>query len=259
MSTPQPAQPQISPDGHYWWDGQAWQPMPTAPGPAAGQPAWLDQPPTWLAAPPDAPAPAPPAPVAEQPSVTPAWTTPAPPSSRLWIYMTGLLLIVIIAIGAVAVYGQLNANTNTVASVQVSPTPLISDYERADRFLNVDLGPSLVEANQALPGVTSKCTSTLPPPCKDALIALDKAMVEVDNAMTSNQRDIPPCIGRPVQQFKDDWTGMEQGVALAISGYDANSRTLILQGLQKFAAIAQYLKPDVDRISKAEQVCSKTV
>src|SRR5438270_579051 len=116
MSTPQPGSPRISPDGHLWWDGQAWQPMPD------GAPA-----------------------------------------------------------------------------------------------------PSLASSNEALPPVTSKCTSTLPPPCKDALIALDKAMTEVDQAMTNYQRDIPVCIGRPVQQFKDDWIGMEQGVVLAVSGFNANS------------------------------------
>jgi hypothetical protein len=39
--------PQISPDGRYWWDGRAWQPMPSAasppPVPAAdpSRPAWL--------------------------------------------------------------------------------------------------------------------------------------------------------------------------------------------------------------------------
>ena len=150
-------------------------------------------------------------------------------------------------------------SANITASVQVSPSPLISDYERADRFLNVDLAPSLASTNVALPAVTSKCTSSLPPPCKDALIALDKAMGDVDQAMINYQRDIPVCIGRAVQQLKDDWTGMEQGVALAVSGYDANSRALIIQGLQKFAAIAKFVKPDVDRINKAELSCSKTV
>ena len=152
------------------------------------------------------------------------------------------------------VIAKLNA-----AAVQATPSPLISDYERADRFLNVDLGPSLVETNQALPGVTSKCTSSLPPPCKDALIVLNKAMIDVDSAIQNSQRDIPVCIGRPVQQFKDDWTGMEQGVSQAISGFNESNRTLIIEGLQHFVAIAKYMKPDVDRINKAQQTCAKTV
>ena len=174
-------------------------------------------------------------------------------------YMAGFLIIAILAIGGFVVYPMLKPSANITVSVKVSPSPLLSDYERADRFLNVDLAPSLASSNEALPAVTSKCTSSLPPPCKDALIALDKAMSDVDQAMLNYQRDIPVCIGRPVQQFKDDWTGMEQGVALAVSGYNANSRALIIQGLQKFASIAKFLKPDIDRINKAEQACSKTI
>ena len=267
-----PGSPQISPDGHFWWDGQAWQPMPAAAppagapapvpagAPASSQPAWLDQPAAWLAAPPEAAASAPPSVEAvEPPAPAPAWVTPQPPASRMWIYMTGFLMIAIILIGAFVVYPMLKPSAEITATVQVSPSPLISDYERADRFLNVDLAPSLASTNVALPAVTSKCTSSLPPACKDALIALDKAMGDVDQAMVNYQRDIPVCIGRAVQQFKDDWTGMEQGVAQAVSGYTANSRALIIQGLQKFSAIAKFVKPDVDRINQAEQTCSKTV
>ena len=262
MSTPQLAGPPISPDGHYWWDGQAWQPMPAAaPAPAPAPPVAVEAPPSWLAAPPQAAAPAPSAAavVAYEPAPAPAaWVTPQPPASRTWIYLSGFLMIAVIVIGGFVVYPMLRPAAN-VASVQATPSPLISDYERADRFLNVDLGPSLVETNQALPGVTSKCTSSLPPPCKDALIVLNKAMIDVDSAIQNNQRDIPVCIGRPVQQFKDDWTGMEQGVSQAISGFNESNRTLIIEGLQHFVAIAKYMKPDVDRINKAQQTCAKTV
>ena len=266
MAAPPIGTPPLSPDGNYWWDGRAWQPMPfpaaaapvppaPAPVPAAGQPTWLDQPlPASFAA-------GPPAPVADQPvyaAPAPAWSTPAPPQSRMWIYGTGILLMVVIGIGGYAAYGALKAPDNA-AAVQVTPSPVISDYERADRFLNVDLGPALVETNQAMPAITKNCTSSLPPPCRDALVTLNKAMIDLNTAMANNQRDIPVCIGRQVQQFKDDWNGMEQGISQAIGGFDAGNRTLILEGLQKFAALAQYLKPDVDRINTAMKACSKTV
>src|SRR5437868_10739054 len=106
MSTPQPGSPQISPDGHYWWDGQAWQPMPdAAPAPAPPQPATAEAPPSWLAAPPQAAAPAAPEPpqVFDPPAPAPVWATPRPRASRTWIYMTGFLMIAIIAIGAFVV------------------------------------------------------------------------------------------------------------------------------------------------------------
>jgi predicted flap endonuclease-1-like 5' DNA nuclease len=51
--------------------------------------------------------------------------------------------------------------------------------------------------------------------------------------------------------------GMEQGVALAISGYTYNSHDLYVQGMVKFAEIAQYFQPDMDRITNAEKTCSK--
>lgn len=52
MTTPPPP-PQISPDGKFYWDGQAWLPMPTAAGPAAAPSDTADQPvayePGWAA------------------------------------------------------------------------------------------------------------------------------------------------------------------------------------------------------------------
>ena len=269
MATPPASTPPISPDGHYWWDGQAWQPIPQASAPvqaAAPAPA-AQEPPSWLAVqPPPQPPPASfsPEPVYQQPAYeqppagAAAWATPAPPSNRFWIYATGLLLIVVIAIGGVVGYNALHSAGSTSVA-QATPSPIISDYERADRFLNVDLGPSLVEANQAIPAVTKNCTSSLPPPCKDALITLNNAMVDLGKAMQTYQYDVPICIGRQVDQFKNDWNGMEQGLSSAIAGFNDNSRDEIVQGLQRFAALGQYMKPDVDRISAAQKTCSHTV
>lgn len=224
-----------------------------------------DEPPSWLASPPPA---SPPAPVAvapeivTQPEAEPAqpWNMPVPASpSRSLIYLAGFLIIVLIGALGLGVYNVIHANDTSGSLAHVTPSPLIPAYERADRFLNVDLAPSLTETNQALPAVTSNCTASLPSGCKDALITLDKAMVDVDTAISANQGDIPACIGPQMQQFRDDWSGMEQGVAMAISGYQSSSRTLIIQGLQKFAAIAHFLKPDIARINSAEQGCAKTV
>ena len=269
MATPPASTPPISPDGHYWWDGQAWQPIPQAAAPvqaAAPAPAAPEQP-SWLAVQPPPQAtqaavsyePVYQQPAYEQPPAgAPAWANPAPPSNRFWIYATGLLLIAVIAVGGVVGYNALRSANNT-AVVQSTPSPIISDYERADRFLNVDLGPSLVEANQAIPAVNKNCTASLPPPCKDALITLNNAMVDLGKAMQNYQSDIPICIGQAVDQFKNDWLGMEQGLSSAIAGFDGNNRTQILEGLQRFAALGQYMKPDVARIDAAQQTCSKTV
>lgn len=258
--------PPISPDGNYWWDGQAWRPMPApavqspvqAPAPA-DQPAWLDQP-AAAAAPEPAPNLIPEPALAQEPVVLP-WSESAPRrSSRTWIYVTGAALIAVMALTALYVGSQMRAySQNTAAVVSPSPSPIISDYEKANRFLNVDLTPPMGEVYVALPPAQKTCTVKLPPSCKDALIALNKAMLDVDDAFAKNQADIPVCIGRPVQQFQFDLRGMEQGVSQAIAGFNANSRSLIVSGLIKYNEIVKYVKPDVDRINKALASCSKTV
>jgi hypothetical protein len=266
MASISPSTPPISPDGNYWWDGQAWQPMPQ-PGPQAvavvasapaaavaiDQPAWLDQP-----LPAMHPEPAPVAPVVQQ--AAPAWQAPAPRGSRTWIYITGALMIVVIAVTALYLGSQFrNQTRNTAAVASPSPSPIISDFERADRFLNVDLTPPLAQVNVAVPTVNKACTTKLPPSCKDALIVMNGAMVAVDDAIAKNQADIPVCIARSVQQFQFDWRGMEQGISQAIAGFDAKSRSLIIAGLVKYVEIAKFMKPDVDRIDKAKAACPKTV
>ena len=215
------------------------------------QPSWLDQP---VPPPPEAAPPAPP-----QPEQVPAWVTPAPRSSRLWIYLTGFLLIIVIAGGGIWVRGQLVANQSTDQAAQASPTPLLSDYERADRYLNVDLTPAFVAVVPPLQNAEKDCSpKEMVPACKPDLIATNQAMLAGDDAL-SQQRDIPGCIAREVGQFKADWMAMEQGISLAISGYNSNSYDLYLQGMVRFAELAQYFKPDVDRITTAENTCAKTV
>ncbi len=245
MAVPGPPTPPISPDGNYWWDGQSWQPMPVrvqAPVPSPTEkPAWLDE----------QPAPAPP--VEYVPTTEAAWMPPVRRGRRPWIYITGAFVLVVIAITGVWVRGQIATFQESSAPV-ISPSPLLSDYERADRFLNTELAPALVAVGNTLKPVQDACTPSLPPACKDALIAMDKEMIKTEDVL-NHTRDIPVCIGREVQQFKDDWIGMEQGVSLAISGFQNNSRDLTIQGLQRVGAIAQYLSPDADRITKAEATC----
>lgn len=226
--------------------------------PPTDKPAWLDQSPTWLAAPPPGAAPEAP-PLAPEPILTaPAWAAPQPKGSRLWIYLSGALLVAIVAGGGMFARAQIIAwqAANDQQIVLTSPTPFLSDYERADRFLNVELTPSLTGTLGPLQSVEKTCTpQTMTPGCHDGLIALDKAMSTTTDVISKG--DIPVCIGREVLQFKNDWMGMEQGVAMAISGYAYNSHDLYLQGFVKFAEIAQYIQPDSDRITAAQKACSK--
>jgi hypothetical protein len=184
------------------------------------------------------------------------WNTPVPASAaRGLIYIAGFVALALIAAAGLGIY--VLKSSGKVPVLQAS-SPQGSAYDRADHFLNVDLSPSLTEANNALPPVARDCNADLRPPCKASLIVLDKAMLDVNDAIASNQRDIPPCIGRAVQQFRDDWSAMEQGVAQAISGYTSGSRALALQGLQRFTDLGKLVKPDVDRITASEASCSRS-
>ena len=210
------------------------------------QPAWLDSPP---------PQAAPAAPPEPQPQEVPAWVTPQPRSSRLWIYLTGLLMIVVIAGGGVWVRGQIIANQASDQAAAAPPTPLLPDNERADRYLNIELSPVFVGLVTPLQNVQKDCSpKTIVPACKPDLIALNQAMIAGDDAL-GRQRDIPACIAREVNQLKYDWQTMETGVSLAISGYNDNSYSLYLQGMVRFAELAQYIKPDADRITAAKTSC----
>ncbi len=227
--------------------------------PPTEKPAWLDQAPTWLNPPPPAPAPSA-IPAPDLQPVQPAWAGPQPRSSRLWIYLTGLVLVVAIGAGAVFVRGQILANQANAAQQYVasSPTPLLSDSERAGRFMNVQLTPAFAALVTPLQAVEKDCAvKSMTPACKPDLIATDKALIAGETMF--EQSDIPGCIARQVNQLKYDWQGMEQGVGLAISGYANNSYDLYLQGMVRFAELAQYIQPDVDRITAAQKTCATTV
>jgi hypothetical protein len=215
------------------------------------RPAWLDEPPP--APPPEVEPAAPAAPI-------PPWQpAPRPASSRLFIYISGLLIIVGIVGGGIYVRDQIIANqaADNLQYDTSTPKSLLSPQERADRFASVQVTPAVAALLTPLQNVSKDCSpKTMVPACKPDLIATNQALIAGDAAM--QQADVPVCIGPQVSQLKYDWQGLEQGVGLAISGYNASSYDLYLQGMVKFLAIAQFIKPDMDRITTAEKGCSAT-
>src|SRR5215472_6140747 len=125
--------PQISPDGRYWWDGQAWQPMPssTVPQPLV-EPAQAERP-SWLAAGveiPGEPAPAPPPTPEWSAPVAPAWAPSTPPASTsrntIMIAAAGVLVVLMAGVGFVALrqsFGQNDAGTTASATSPEAASP----------------------------------------------------------------------------------------------------------------------------------------
>ncbi len=127
----------LSPDGAYYWDGQAWRPtQPAAPVVAQQQPA--DRP-SWLpadSAPPAVPSP----PLPEQhasaaydaaPSAsTPAWAAQAPPGngSRTMVMAgAGLILLLLLGVAGYTIFQGMQQNVDVNTTSQLStPSPIVS-------------------------------------------------------------------------------------------------------------------------------------
>jgi hypothetical protein len=284
----------ISPDGRFWWDGQAWQPLfspdgmwrwsgqawvqlaepygeaaHTVPGPAIAQaapasmpdaapaqPAGLEAPPAWLD-PSAAAVLAPPPPVVPEPMPVAAYSPPPRMGLRPFIYLGGALLVAAIVFTGWVFRDQLHAQPIDYSSTLPSPSPSPSgtEYERAQKFLNVVLGPSIDQVNKTLPGIQAACTPALPVACRDAISATDQKVLATSKVIAS--ADIPPCIAPPMDQFNRDWLGIESGLELSLSGYQYNSTSLIITGLQRVAEYAGYLKADAAAVTAAESNCAR--
>ena len=215
---------------------------PFQAAPPAARPDWL----------PAAPQAAPPAPAfVPEPEPAPAWAPPAPPQSRLLIYISAALVVAVLGAGGWLVRGQMLAHQDTASLA--SPTPFGSDYQRADRFLNAELAPSVVEVDKTLPALTSNCTAKLPPGCRDAIAVTDQKMR--DTSKVIDKGDIPPCIAPSVTQFTNDWSAMEAGLEMALGGYTSGSNELVARGLIAFGTAAKPLKTDADAMQTAELTC----
>ncbi|HSP09060.1 MAG TPA: hypothetical protein VLU92_05645 [Candidatus Dormibacteraeota bacterium] len=288
MAAITPNSPPISPDGRFWWDGQAWQPLYSPDGmwrwsgqawvPLAepfgaeagslGSPAMTQPTPSYAAAAPAAGPEAPPAwldpsaaailapPVPALDPMPAAYAPPARMSMRPFIYLGGALLVGAIVLTGWIFRDQLRAQPLDSASTlpSPSPSPSGSEFDRAQGFLNGILGPSIDQVNQTLPGLQAACAPDLPVACRDAILATDQKVLATSKAIAS--ADIPPCIATPMAQFNRDWSGIESGLEMSLSGYQYNSKQLIITGLQRVVEYAGYLKADAAGVSAAQPACT---
>jgi hypothetical protein len=162
--------PQISPDGAYWWDGQAWRPMPmpnatvpaAAPSPQTSRPSWL---PEGVLVPGE-PAPSPVMPTSSVGTVadsaeyatygapingtsSPPWMPHAPPSStsRTTVMVAAITALVLMAGGVgLWVFHQSNSQNDVASSgnpavtATASPATSASATQAAALPLTAQLG-----------------------------------------------------------------------------------------------------------------------
>src|SRR5260370_9598206 len=131
---------QISPDGAYWWDGQAWRPMPSTsvaaaaeqPQPEAARPSWFPEatvlPGQLSASTPSAGADSTNAPTANaysEPVPSPQWIAPQPSrASRSPIILgAAVALVLIVAGGGVYAFQSLSRQSSDTSGGTPVATP----------------------------------------------------------------------------------------------------------------------------------------
>src|SRR5260370_28867742 len=134
--------PQLSPDGAFWWDGQAWRPVATQPPPApipalpsdaAARPSWLpagtelrDRVPEAPIVPTSGAADESYAPEYAEPQSAAAWMAPqTQPTNRNTIVLVAAAALVLLigGIGVFAVTPAMSRSSTDTSSNAVTATP----------------------------------------------------------------------------------------------------------------------------------------
>ncbi len=281
----QPGRPPISPDGRWWWDGQKWQSLyspdgshrwdgkawvpvaaaaaasATTPTSGEGVPAWLPaesaaalRGPPEFAASPSAPA--------EQ---LPDWAGPRP-SGRPWIVwgsvavIAGTLGLALWALKdhlpALPDFG-LHSGGPPAVSTRATPDPTLSQYQRADLLLNVQLAPQLVSIGQAEQAMGTDCGQghVLEQPCRVAMTdvyhKIDLVIQQIDKS------DVPPCIQSQLQDYRNLLNLADTDLSLAVQAFDRHDLGMTTQQIQNFAVVIQSTAPGA--VQAALDACPKTL
>ena len=225
--------PKISPDGKWVWDGQQWVPIPSmeAVTPEVSTPLWQQ----------------------------------APSRSGPGLFQFGaigavllvLLLVVLNSTSIISIPWPFGGGTPTTTMVHGSPKPLISDYDQANRFLNLSLAPALVGLGNTLPPLQAGCTGTLTSACLTALNASNDQMTTVLAVIAKG--GIPACIAVGMKQLQADLQNMAGSLGLALHGYRDGSSDEVHAGIHQFAVVGLSLQPDAKTIDAEVPLCPKVI
>jgi hypothetical protein len=267
-ASPPQQPPQLSPDGKWVWDGRQWQPVPVVIGDVAGvmpvrtavaaSPAVAVaipySPPVMQAHPIFVP------PAAEE--VAPLWEQPARSGVSLYLYVVAgavvlvMLMIVLNSLNFIQLpWPGTGATSDSRPAVTPIPQLLVrSESAQADNFLMYSLTPALVAVNQTLPALTLSCNGTLSNSCLDAIKATDKQLKHVLSVI--DHGNIPPCIATGMTKLRIDFSGMDSGLTLALSGFQENKKNLVADGLNRFGSLGQAVAADAKSVDQAKTQCS---
>ncbi|SRR5713226_3976217 len=252
--------PQLSPDGKWIWDGQKWLPLPpetsAAPVEQGASISYIDpevrpEPVAYVYTPPL--------------PVRPLWEAPAPsrpsPYSFVALGAVGLVLLLVLlnATNIISIPWPGASSGPTVTMVHGSPKPLVSDYVLADHFLNLSLGPAIVNLGNTLPAVKASCSAgaTLSSACHNAILATNDQMTNVLSVI--DHAGIPACIAIGVKQLRNDLQDMAGGIGAALHGFQDSSADEVNTGIYHFAVVAQSIQADATKIDAEAAACPQVI
>jgi hypothetical protein len=282
--------PPISPDGRWWWDGQKWQslyspdgshrwdgsawvpvaaaaaaPVAARPQPSpAGEeavPSWLPeesaaalQGPPEIAASPSAPA-----------EHLPEWAAPRT-RGRPWI-VWGSVAVIVGTLGFAVwtlkdhfpALRDFGLNSAPAPAGRATPDPSLSQYQRADQLLNLQLAPMLVTAGRAEQVMATDCGQghTLDQACRAAMTdtyhKIDLVIQEIDKS------DVPPCIQSQLKDYRNLLNLADTNLSMAVQAFDKHDLGMTSQQIQNFATVIQSSGPRAQALQSALDACPKTL
>jgi len=257
--------PPISPDGRWWWDGRQWQTLLSPDGTQRWDgkqwvPAWL--PPesaTALHGPPEfAASPSAPA------EPVPAWTG-QPRKARPWVIWgalaVGAALILVTFLSVRDILPPLPALPSFGSSppprvpARAAPDLSLTQHQRADKLLNLQLAPALAGAAQSEQVLAADCGSghQQEQACRAAIADTYHKLSGVVDQI--DRSDVPPCIAKPLQDFRNRINLAANALALAIRYFDAKDGTRQGKALDDFASDIQGTAPLDQAVQTAYAAC----
>jgi hypothetical protein len=188
---------------------------------------------------------------AKPPAETHPWGPQGPVRDMRWVPIAGAvgLLLVLVFVG----YSLRGLFTPAGLRTQPSfptptPTPAGLEFGRAYLFWNNSAVPAVAAFNKTLPTLNARCKGTYPTTCRAAITASDQKLQQAIAVITNG--DIPACIADDLRRYKGDLLSMDGGLQIALNGYGARNKGMILQGLAQFREGSRPLAADAAAITK---------
>ncbi len=169
---------------------------------------------------------------------------------RLVPVAIGLVILVVLVIVGYSLRGLFSpAGLRATPSFPTpTPTPAGLEFGRAYLFWNNSALPAVGAFNKTLPVLNARCKGSYPSTCRSAITASDQKLQQAIAVI--NNGDVPACIADDLRRYKSDLEAMDGGLQIALNGYGARNKAMILQGLGQYHDASKPLAADAAAVAK---------